>query len=350
MGFILIPLISFVTALILTPLAGKLGIWRGIVDIPGPRRVHQGVIPRLGGVALFLSFLIGLLALFLLPKDWLPPSQDPKEIVRLTGLLFGTVFVFGVGLIDDRHNLKPSVQLVCQLLAAGIAYLFLIFIERVNNPLTNEVVILPWPVILLLTVFWIVGMMNTVNWLDGLDGLAAGVTAIACAVLAIHMYREGQYSVALLPLALLGATLGFLPYNFHPARVFMGSSGSYTLGFALGTLGIIAGAKLATILLVMGIPIMDVAWQIVNRWRHGQASWQADLGHLHHRLLESGLSQRQIVVLMYLFCAAFGGLALLISSRLYKLYAILGLGAATLAALIALAAKGACPPDAGNEE
>lgn len=345
MGFILIPLVSFLTALIFTPLAGKLGVRWGIVDVPSTRRIHQGVIPRLGGIALFFSFLAGLLTLLALPDSLLPPSQDPKEIVRLVGLLIGLIFVFIVGLIDDWREMRPGPQLVCQLIASGIAYVFLIFIERVNNPLTNEVVIFPWPVILLFTVFWITGMMNTVNWLDGLDGLAAGVTAIACAILAIHMYREGQYSVALLPLALLGTTLGFLPYNFHPARVFMGSSGSFTLGFALGTLGIIAGAKMATILLVMGIPIMDVAWQILNRWRHGSSSWKADLGHLHYRLLECGLSQRQIVLLMYLFCAAFGALALLISSRMYKLYAILGLGAVMLVLLIVLSQKKSCPPD-----
>ena len=120
----------------------------------------------------------------------------------------------------------------------------------------------PWPVVWRLTIFWFMGMINTVNWLDGLDGLAAGVAAIIAAFLAIHMIREGQLSVALLPVALLGATLGFLPFNFNPARVFMGSSGSYFLGWALAALGIIGGAKVATVLLVMGLPILDVAWLI----------------------------------------------------------------------------------------
>jgi UDP-GlcNAc:undecaprenyl-phosphate GlcNAc-1-phosphate transferase len=336
MVFLLIPLVSFVTALLLTPLTGLLGKRMGIADAPGPRRVHRGVIPRLGGMALFLSFMIALTVLWLLPESLLPPRQDPKEMTRLAGLLIGSLFVFVIGLIDDRRELGPLPQLASQLVAAGIAYVFLIFIERVNNPFNDEVIVFPWPVVFLFTVFWIVGMMNTVNWLDGLDGLAGGVTAIACAILTIHMYREGQYSVALLPLALLGSTLGFLPYNFHPARVFMGSSGSYFLGFALGTLSIISGAKMATVLLVMGIPIIDVAWQILNRLRRGTSTWKGDLGHLHYRLLQSGLSQRQIVVLMYLFCAVFGALALLISSRVYKLYALLGLGALTLILLSVL--------------
>jgi UDP-GlcNAc:undecaprenyl-phosphate GlcNAc-1-phosphate transferase len=192
----------------------------------------------------------------------------------------------------------------------------------------------PWFITVPFTIFWLMGMMNTVNWLDGLDGLAAGVAAILSAVLAFHMYREGQHSVALLPLALLGATLGFLPYNFHPAKVFMGSSGSFFLGFAVGALGIMAGAKMATVLLVMGIPILDVAWLIFDRWRRGRSPLIGDRSHLHFRLLDLGLSQRQIVLLYYLFCSFFGLLALVISSRIYKFLALLVLGAMTLLLLL----------------
>jgi UDP-GlcNAc:undecaprenyl-phosphate GlcNAc-1-phosphate transferase len=173
-------------------------------------------------------------------------------------------------------------------------------------------------------------MISTVNFLDGLDGLAATITAITSAILTIHMIREHQYSVALLPLALLGSTLGFLPFNFHPARIFMGSTGAYVLGYALGTLSIIAGARVATILLVMGIPIMDVAWQAYSRWRRKQSAGAGDRGHLHYRLLSLGLSQRQIVGLYSLFAAVFGILALLISYRIYKFFALLVLGLLSL--------------------
>ena len=165
------------------------------------------------------------------------------------------------------------------------------------------------------------------------------MAAILSAVLAIHMYREGQHSVALLPLALLGATLGFLPYNFHPAKVFMGSSGSFFLGFAVGALAIMAGAKMATVLLVMGIPILDVAWRIFDRLRLGRSPLVGDRGHLHFRLLDLGLSQRQIVLLYYLFCSSFGLLALLISSRIYKFLALLVLGAMTLLLLLFISRK-----------
>jgi UDP-GlcNAc:undecaprenyl-phosphate GlcNAc-1-phosphate transferase len=178
------------------------------------------------------------------------------------------------------------------------------------------------------------GMINTVNFLDGVDGLAGGVAAIVSAVLAVHMFREGQYSVAFLPVALLGATLGFLPFNSYPARIFMGSCGSWVLGYAIATLGIAAGAKLATVLLVLSIPIVDVAWLIVSRLREGQSIGEGDRRHLHYRLLDLGLNQRQVVLLYYAYCTALGCAALLIQSRLLKLAALVALG---LLALILLA-------------
>jgi UDP-GlcNAc:undecaprenyl-phosphate GlcNAc-1-phosphate transferase len=328
--------VAFGLAFVLTPLAGWLGRRYGLVDLPGDRRKHEGAVPRLGGLALYLPFVVALILTLVLPQEWLPPRQDPNELTRLAGLLLGSTFIFLCGLCDDKWELGPVLQLIGQVVAALIAIVFLVFIERVMNPFTDRLTIFPWPFTVAFTLFWIVGMINTVNWLDGLDGLAAGITAIVSAILAYHMYREGQYSVVPLPLALLGCSLGFLPYNFHPARVFMGSSGAFFLGFAGATLSIVAGAKMATILLVMGIPIMDVAWQIFNRLRRGRSSLKADRGHLHYRLLAMGLSQRQIVLLFYLFCAAFGVLALVISSRLYKLFALLALGLVTLLVLLAV--------------
>jgi UDP-GlcNAc:undecaprenyl-phosphate GlcNAc-1-phosphate transferase len=176
-------------------------------------------------------------------------------------------------------------------------------------------------------------MMNTVNWLDGLDGLAAGVGAILCLVLALHMHRVGQSSVALLPLALLGALLGFLPFNFAPARVFLGSAGTFFLGYALGGLGLIAGGRTATLLMVMALPVVDVAWQIFDRLRRRRSPTQADRGHLHFRLLDLGLSQRTIVLLYWGICTVFGLLGL-IASPLHKLLALVGI---SVAAIIALA-------------
>jgi len=286
-------------------------------------------------MALFFSFVVAVLISVALPAALQPPRQDPNEVIRLAGLLLGCTFMFIVGLLDDRLELGGWPQFAVQ---AGVALLsipYLIIIERVMNPFTypNELLIFPAGVVVILTLIWIAGMINTVNFLDGVDGLAAGVTAIVCAVLTIHMLREGQLSVALLPLALLGATLGFLPFNFAPARVFMGSTGSFFLGYAVAALSIMAGAKVATVLLVMGIPIADVAWQIFTRWKTGRSIGVGDRGHLHHRLLDLGLSPRQIVLIYYGFCILFGALALLISNRLYKLLALAGLGVVVVVAL-----------------
>ncbi|MCL5951548.1 MAG: undecaprenyl/decaprenyl-phosphate alpha-N-acetylglucosaminyl 1-phosphate transferase, partial [Chloroflexi bacterium] len=186
----------------------------------------------------------------------------------------------------------------------------------------------------LFTLFWIVGMMNTVNWLDGVDGLAGGVVAIAGIVLIVHTFRYEQYSIALLPLALVGSVLGFLVFNFYPARIFMGSAGALVLGFVLGVLSIIGAARVAFALLVLGIPILDVAWLIVSRLRAGKSPFIADRSHLHHRLLDHGLSPRAIVLLYYGFSAVSGLLALTLPLGLYKLIAlvIIGLGALLLLA------------------
>jgi UDP-GlcNAc:undecaprenyl-phosphate GlcNAc-1-phosphate transferase len=213
-----------------------------------------------------------------------------------------------------------------------IAISFDIIVERVTLPIRGYTVFPLW-ITYPLTVFWIMGMINTVNWLDGLDGLAAGVAAIAGLLFAVHAYSLGQTMVALFPLALAAACLGFLPFNFHPARIFMGSSGSMLLGFALASLSILAPAKVATALLVLGIPILDVVWLIIQRWRQRRNPALAGRDHLHYRLLDLGFSQRQIVLLYYSFCAAFGLLALLIEDRLFKLVALAVMAGLTLALL-----------------
>jgi UDP-GlcNAc:undecaprenyl-phosphate GlcNAc-1-phosphate transferase len=326
--YLLVFVTSLGLALLLTPFAGRLGRRLGAVDRPGGRRAHKGETPRFGGIALFFAFV----AAVGVGQALRIPTADEKEALRLSGLLAGSTLLFIVGLIDDRWELRPLPQFVAQVVAAVIAIVTLIIVERFNNPLTGQVVVLPPLLYVSLTVFWVVGMINTVNWLDGLGGLAAGVGAILCVVLAVHMHRVGQPSVVLLPLALLGALLGFLPYNFAPSRVFIGG-GALFLGYALGCLGIVAGARVATVLLVMGLPIVDVAWQIFDRLRRHRSPAQADRGHLHFRLLDLGLSERAIVFLYWGFCALFGLLALVVSSRLYKLLALMGIGVGVVVVL-----------------
>ena len=324
-AFFIVFVVSFSLSLLLTPLAAKLGRRWGIVAVPDERRHHKGIIPRSGGISLFISFMAALICIAFMPVEWMPPAPegpDPNEITRLVGMLLGLAFLFVVGLVDDSKELSARSLLASHIVASLIAIVFLIFIEVVNNPFTDQQLWIPWPLPLFITIFWITGMMSTVNFLDGLDGLAAGVTAIVCVILTIHMIREQQYSVALLPLALLGTVLGFLPFNVAPARMFMGS-GAYLLGYALGALSIIAGARVATMLIVLLIPISDVAWQAYTRWRSGKDIGHGDRGHLHYRLLDMGLSQRQVVGLYYLVTAVLGSMALLISHRFYKLIAII---------------------------
>jgi UDP-GlcNAc:undecaprenyl-phosphate GlcNAc-1-phosphate transferase len=330
--FVVVFGVGLIVALVSTPLAAGWGRCRGIVDRPGPRRQHQGAIPRTGGLALFVAFMAAALL-----AQWLPvPRQDPKELTRFLGIVAGATFLFAVGYIDDRFELRPGPQYLAQAVSGLIAIACVVFIERVMNPFTNELTVFPYAFVVVLTLVWIMGMINTINFLDGLDGLATGVGAIISAVLAIHMLREGQYSVALLPLALLGATLGFLPFNFSPAKVFLGS-GSLVLGYIIATLGIAAGAKLALLLLVLSIPIVDVAWLMISRLRAGQSIGQADRRHLHYRLLDMGLSQRQVVLLYYAYCVVLGGAALFIDSRMLKLVVLIVLGAGTLGLLSWLA-------------
>lgn len=334
MAFLLVFAVAFGLSVFLAPLAARLGRRWGLVDVPGERRQHVGVLPRIGGIALYVSFLVAALLAAMLGRMLpAPEGPDPKELTRLAGILLGSTFMFAVGLYDDRRELKALPQFAAQLVASLIAVFTLVFIERVMNPFTDRLLIFPWWFTAVITIAWITGMINTVNFLDGLDGLAAGVAAILAAVLFIHMYREGQYSVSLLPLALLGSTLGFLPHNFHPARVFMGSSGSFFLGYAVATLGIVAGARMATVLLVLAVPILDVGWLILVRLRQRRAIGQGDRRHLHFRLVDLGLSQRQVVLLYCLLSASFGVLALVVSSRLFKFGALLVLGLVTLAVL-----------------
>ena len=352
--------VALVVALVLTPLTARIGARLGLVQEPGGRRKHARAIPRIGGVPIFFAFIAAVAVAQWLVVDPLDPARtlpdalrvlrfDPKEIIRLTGLLIGSTLIFVVGLYDDWRELGPIPQFVAQVLAAAIAIIFLIIIEYVNNPLTGQQTPeFPYIVTVTVTLVWLTLMMNTVNWLDGLDGLAAGVVALACVVLfvnSVFRLQPPQHSVALLPVALLGATLGFLPFNFFPAKIFLGSSGAFLLGYVLGVLSIIGGAKMAAILLVLGLPLLDVAWQIFDRLRRGQNPAIGDRGHLHFRLLDMGLTQRQIVVAYYLFSAIFGGLALLITPRLYKLIALLVMAAITAVGFLLVSRRGPAPEE-----
>jgi UDP-GlcNAc:undecaprenyl-phosphate/decaprenyl-phosphate GlcNAc-1-phosphate transferase len=319
--FLLTFLLALGSALGLVPVARWLSYRWGVVSKPGGRRLERQPMPKLGSVVLFGSFTLTIIVAQYLPIE----RQDPQEIVRLVGLLVGSTFIFGVGLLDDFFELNFFWQAVGQIVGASIAIFFQIFIEYFNNPFTGQATeAWGFVVTVTLTMFWLGLMMNTVNFLDGSDGLATGVALIAGVLLfvnSVFFVQPAQLSVSLLPLALVGTCVGFLLYNFPPAQIYLGGGALY-LGYLLGTLSIIGGAKMATILLVMGLPLMDLAWQAFNRLRQGRNPFSGDRGHIHFRLLDSGrVTPRQLAIGYYGFCAFFGVLTLVLESQLYKFLA-----------------------------
>jgi UDP-GlcNAc:undecaprenyl-phosphate/decaprenyl-phosphate GlcNAc-1-phosphate transferase len=338
-----------VTALLVPPLT-RLSRREGWVAVPGPRHVHREATPTVGGLAMIAGFVAALLLSFALER--LDPAlrRSGFEYLRLGLLLIGLSIVAIVSLLDDLRDLPALPRLGVHLVAALVAvgpYLWEqslepeargIVLTAFNFPFIQQIHLhnlSPWLAIAA-TVFWVAGMQNMVNWADGLDGLAAGITLIAATILALHTLslEPPQYTVALLPLALAGACAGFLPFNFHPARTFMGDVGAMSLGYILGVASIIGGAKLATALLVMGVPLIDMAWLILMRTLQGRGAARSGRDHLHHRLLDMGLSQRTVVLIYYGLSAAFGAVALLDVPPAAKLGALLLLGAIVVGFLL----------------
>ena len=331
--------VAFALSLLLTLIAIRAGIRFGIADEPGGRRKHARVTSRLGALPLFGAFTLTALVSRLFGV----PSLDPYEPARFIAFMIGGCIVFALALLDDKFNLPPRWQFVLQIIATFVAIAGLVFIERFTNPFTREEVILPVALgpalggaaVVALTLFWFLGMMNTVNFLDGVDGLASTVALIAAGVVAIHMLREGQNSVALLPIALIGTLLGFLVFNFPPAKIFLGGGALY-LGYTLACVGIIGGAKIALLLLVMGLPIADVLWQMIDRLRHGRSPTASDRGHLHLRLADQGWPATRIIALYAVACILFGGAALLPMPPLFKLITLAGLFALVILGMLRL--------------
>jgi UDP-GlcNAc:undecaprenyl-phosphate GlcNAc-1-phosphate transferase len=334
----------------------------GWLDYPAARRVHIRAVPRLGGVAIFLAFILASL-LFYTPGS-------TNEVIIYWLLLAAATLIVVIHVYDDVLGLKPIPKILAQTVAVliilgpwgGVFHGILLF--TFNNPFGRAVMQpgLPWylqptlflfvhppspdiqPSItfvaipaILLTWFWTAGMMNTVNMIDGLDGLATGVVAIAGLFITLISFIMGQQSIAVLSAIFTGAVLGFLPHNWNPAKIFMGDTGSMFLGLSLAVLSIMGGAKLAMALMVLGVPILDVAVVIINRVRRGQSPLHYDKSHLHHRLIATGLSVKQICYVIYGLSFVFGLLALLLSginnAHFYKLLGV-GLVGITMGAMI----------------
>ncbi|MGC9317792.1 MAG: glycosyltransferase family 4 protein [Armatimonadota bacterium] len=283
--------------LALTPVARRLAIRYDFVDQPVHRSSHTQPVPFGGGFAIFTAFWVTALAL-----QW-PPSRP------MVGMLVGSLALLIVCTLDDKYQLPAGPRLGVQIAAGLIAYFFGVRVVQVSNPLYGMVgseYIFMGPLELPVTVLWIAFITNAVNWLDGLDGLASGVSTIAAATLALIAAFGGQSPLVVVPAAALaGSALGFLRYNFDPASIFMGDVGAMFLGYMLACLSVIGVVKgptalvLVVPLLVLGLPIYDSAATILQRLRAGKPIYHADRGHLHHRLLDSGLSTRETVIFMY---------------------------------------------------
>ncbi len=296
--YVLAFIIAIVVAYILTPRVISLANKTGAMDAPDERKVHSKPIPRIGGLAIYFAFIVA--ALFTVDLT--------KEVV---GLLTGATVILVVGIIDDFKSLPAKVKLMGQIIAAVVLVLFDVRIDCITNPF-GDMFFLSEYLAIPITIFWIVGLTNTVNLIDGLDGLAAGVSTIAAITILLVALQQGFLLVAVLTAALAGAAMGFLQYNFNPAKIFMGDTGSMFLGYMLAGISVLGAVKsAATIALIvpilaLGLPILDTTFAIIRRYLNGTPIFKPDRGHLHHRLLDMGFTQKQAVLLMYVISGGLG--------------------------------------------
>jgi UDP-GlcNAc:undecaprenyl-phosphate GlcNAc-1-phosphate transferase len=302
--------VSAAVTLLLTPVARRLGLKYGVVARPGGRSVHKGEVARVGGVAMFLgvSAAIGVQILGERYLGW--GGGLFSDRISLGGVYLSFVAILATGLVDDIMGLKAGPKLAGQLAAAAIAVASGLRIEYIGNPFGGGGLIALGMLGIPVTLLYFVGFTNVINLIDGLDGLAAGISAIAATSLLVLAAQGNHFVAAALAAALIGACLGFLRYNFYPASIFMGDSGSNFLGFALaaisllGVMKTVAAIALAVPLLIIGVPIFDTASAIARRVMHGRPIQEADKGHIHHRLLHRGFDQRQTVLIIYVWSAA----------------------------------------------
>ena len=327
-GYVLLALVlAGVVSFATTPLVKALSVKVGAIDVPrDDRRMHDHPIPRMGGLAIFLGFMCSVLLLV--------PLDRPKQ-----GMLLGAVIIVVLGIFDDIYALPAKLKFVVQIVAACVAVFAGNRIEVLSNPNIFssdpywELGVLSVPV----TIIWIVALTNAVNLIDGLDGLACGVSTISSVTTLIIALLVSEGDVAVMMGALAGACIGFLPYNLNPAKIFMGDTGATFLGFILGTVSVDGMFKLPAIIsfvvpfLILGLPIFDVCFAVVRRISKGQSPMSPDRSHIHHRLIDMGLSQKQAVGILYVISAILGLSAVVLTSS--------GAGRAMIF-LVAMAAAG----------
>ncbi len=303
-------LTSGLIALVATPLYIIFAKKRGIVDKPSARKVHRKPMPTTGGIVIWIAFLVGILFAFNSAPLFMEPFSD-----RIIGLVLGGFIIILLGLYDDIKGISPKGKLACQILAAIALMGYGFVIRELTNPFgTGQLALgifsIPF------TLIWIVGVTNAINLSDGLDGLAAGISGIVAIFILAAALSQGNFVVAFLALALAGSALGFLPYNFSPAKIFMGDTGSMFLGFALSAIAIEGYQKSTAVvtllvpIIALAVPIMDTALSILRRSVRKTKVFAADKEHIHHKLLLERESQRGVVLSLYFLTACFGLIAL----------------------------------------
>jgi len=311
---ILIFLLSLALSLLLTPQAGRIARKYNFVDLPSERKIHSHALPRTGGVAIFLAFFLSFAVLLACSEHTMDMISDASpKVIYLTA---GALLAFGLGLADDLRRLGPKLKFAVQIIAASIAYMggikiYVLLLPGIKNWYLG---FFSFPI----TVLWFVLVINAINLIDGLDGLAAGVTLFASLILLIFCVNTERFLVAMALAALGGASLGFLRYNFNPASIFMGDSGSYFLGYMLAALSIMGSMKSQTTVAIlvpfiaMGLPLMDTILAPIRRFILGQRMFHPDKGHLHHKLLNLGLTHRYAVLILYGITILMGVLSIII--------------------------------------
>jgi UDP-GlcNAc:undecaprenyl-phosphate/decaprenyl-phosphate GlcNAc-1-phosphate transferase len=298
---ILCAIVAAAVVVAMTPLAGRMARAVGAVDMPSGRRIHDRPTPRLGGLAILAGFLVPVLY-------YLPPDSGARALVA------GAILIACLGAIDDIFGLSPAIKLFGQIACASIPVAAGITIDHITLPLLGVFDLGPgqYPI----TIIWFVAIVNMINFIDGMDGLAAGVAGIGATTFAILAASLGRADPAIMAAALAGACIGFLVYNFHPARIFMGDSGSMLLGFIIagvavsGVMKSAAAIAVVAPLVVLAIPILDTSFVVMKRLKHGLPVYSPDRSHFHHRFFTIGWGQRKTVLALYGWCALMGLVAI----------------------------------------
>jgi len=301
-------LLAAIVTAALTPIAIKIAPKLGLMDVPKDgRRMHDKPIPRIGGICIFIGMLVAILA-------FVPRTEGTAGERQVIGFLVGAAMIVLLGIIDDFKSLPAKVKLLGQIICAIVPCFFSVRIFAISNFFSGGYFVFPKWFAVILTVFWIVGITNTINLIDGLDGLAAGVSCISCFAVAYTSYLAGRPETCQLVLAIAGAAFGFLIFNFHPAKVFMGDAGSMLLGYSLATMSLIGvSSTKGTVLfvsfiplIILALPIFDTSFAILRRVANHKPIMSPDKGHLHHRIMALGFGQARAVLALYCISAIMG--------------------------------------------